>query len=96
MGRAKLQAPARAQDPVEFLNDSDWVANVFDHVLHQYVIKPRIIDWIRELVEIMDDVGLRVGRDVEPDRARDLRRPTADIEHRPRATRREVELVWIS
>ena len=68
---------------------------MLDDVLHEHLVEGVVLERIGELVEVVDDVGVGVRRDVEADRPRPLLRAAADVEHVAGPGRAQVELPGI-
>ena len=62
-------ARAGPRDAVQLLEHADRLRDVLDDVLHQDLVERPVLDRVREDVEVVDDVSVRVGRDVESDRS---------------------------
>ena len=67
---------------------------MLDDVLHDDLIEALILERVGELVQVVDDVGVGLWRDIEADRAAPLRRSASDVQHRA-GPHDEVELVRI-
>jgi hypothetical protein len=89
-----MKPTAGAQNAMELLEHPYGLPHMLDDVLHHDLIEARILERVRELVEVVDDVRLRIRGDVDANRARDLRRAAADVQD-PSRPGSEIELVRI-
>jgi hypothetical protein len=95
VGCAQLQAAIRAPHPMPLLDDPDRVTHMLDHVSDQRAIGARVLERVLEGVRVVDDVRLRIGRDIQSDSTRRLgvSQPTSSTAPEPLGG--QVELVWI-
>ena len=79
---------------MKFLKDPGRVLNVLDHILREDLVKAIVLDWVWKDVQVVDDVGLRIRRNIEANGPCYLRGAASDIENRPGSSRHEIVAVW--
>ena len=82
-----------AADPMELGEDGVGIAEVLDHVLEQDLVEARVLERPRHGVQVVDDVGIGVGRPVDAHRARVLLGSAADVEQLTRVRRHGARTV---
>ncbi len=95
MRSAQLYAGTGSSYAMQFLEHSNRFAHMLDHVLQKDLVVSPVVDRVGKHVEVVNDVGVRLGRHVHPHCPRGLGRTTADVEDRARPGREQVELVGV-
>lgn len=75
------QLTCRFRNPVQLINETDHVGDMFDNMSANDFVKLIVAKWIGENTEIVYHVGVGPGISVDANRARILVLTAADIEN---------------
>ena len=90
MRRFEDDARARFRYPIKFRHHGRDVREMLDHLIADDQIELIVRKRVRELIEVMNDVSIRLRIDVDPDRARRLMLAATEIEDLQRARRLSI------
>ncbi len=86
-------APAWRKQPVDLFHGPDHIRNVFNDMDSSNLAERAVVEREREMIEISDDVSLRIRVAIDADGARIFVNPAANVEDQCSRIRRQASSV---